>query len=399
MPKVIDPNHLTPRDLLDLASFFIHETVRGVQHWKKDTPYTFSDGSTFTFSNAVIRRARKEGKVGHRFEFISQQILGSGGFSHVFQVLGTLAIEPDAVCFKPYGALTTKIGEDHQLQPKKRVIKIQTHDDMHPIDCAYREYEISKKVTHLGIKPPTIIGNISCMVMKELRKCELFDIINADLDGSKIISLSQRLEISIALLKAVKEQAHDRGVVHGDIKAENIFVDINHVPIKIYLYDFGLGVLMDKPQACFGGTFGYFPYEVLSKGKKTIKSDLFSTGILLKLLWRGKSPSMDHKGNQIEALNPDLDSLFDGLEDLSPKHAGIIHHILANMMMPEPGRRISFEQAIHEFSSIRLEGPQPLSMPIKKRKNVGDHYAFFAHRDKKPLVEDAKFLPQPAIKV
>jgi eukaryotic-like serine/threonine-protein kinase len=89
------------------------------------------------------------------------------------------------------------------------------------------------------------------------------------------------------------DAAHSHGVVHGDIKPENIVLQAAAVP---KLFDFGIARQMaaetvtltrsnqeasETPRAAIAGTVAYMPPEILKGEVGDSRSDLYSLGVVL----------------------------------------------------------------------------------------------------------------------
>lgn len=86
------------------------------------------------------------------------------------------------------------------------------------------------------------------------------------------------------LCKAVSAM-HATGILHRDIKAENVLRDSNG---RILLTDFGLS--RDPETKFFGGTRDYMAPELLKGYPHTPASDVYALGVLLCVLATGKFP-------------------------------------------------------------------------------------------------------------
>jgi uncharacterized membrane protein YgcG len=87
------------------------------------------------------------------------------------------------------------------------------------------------------------------------------------------------------------EHLHEHGIVHGDLKGNNILVgeDSRHVKLA----DFGLSFTTDSSTAADGGALGAFRWkapEVLTGGKATFASDIYSFGMCVIETVTGKLP-------------------------------------------------------------------------------------------------------------
>lgn len=81
---------------------------------------------------------------------------------------------------------------------------------------------------------------------------------------------------------------HRHGLVHGDIKPENVMRDHGG---RIVLMDFGATrEFIDAPDAAVIGTLNYLAPEVLHGDKPTPTSDVFALGVLLFRLATGEYP-------------------------------------------------------------------------------------------------------------
>ena len=126
-------------------------------------------------------------------------------------------------------------------------------------------------------------------------------------------------ELALALATA-----HSVGVIHQDVKAQNV---IRERGGRVVLVDFGVGVEMEhlaalRPEEAVGGTPLYLAPEVLKGGLPSIKSDIYSLGVLLFYLATGRYPyratslkelrslQSEKKAALIQGLRPDLPDDF-----------------------------------------------------------------------------------------
>lgn len=80
---------------------------------------------------------------------------------------------------------------------------------------------------------------------------------------------------------------HQRGFLHRDIKAQNVMREAGG---RTVLMDFGAGELADSEAAPLAGSPAYLAPEVLDGRPPTVKSDIYSLGVLLYHLVSGEFP-------------------------------------------------------------------------------------------------------------
>ncbi len=134
--------------------------------------------------------------------------------------------------------------------------------------------------------------------------CRVFDIGDADgitfltmeyVDGEDLAALVRRIgRLSPDKATEIARQvcaglaaAHDRGVIHRDLKPANLMLDSSG---KIRITDFGLAGIAASIQGAEvrAGTPAYMAPEQLAGKEVTIKSDLYSLGLVLYEILTGK---------------------------------------------------------------------------------------------------------------
>lgn len=116
-------------------------------------------------------------------------------------------------------------------------------------------------------------------------------------------------EIATQMLSGL-EEAHEAGVVHADLKADNIVVEHRRGDwYLVKVVDFGIARIMGTPRAeederTICGTPEYMAPEVIGGDEPTFASDLYSIGVILYEMLTGKTPFVG--GSSIEVLTRHL---------------------------------------------------------------------------------------------
>ena len=109
------------------------------------------------------------------------------------------------------------------------------------------------------------------------------------------------------------EICEKNGIIHRDIKADNIFVDKSG---KFKLGDFGVARQLERTRSTMSrkGTYAYMAPEVAINGKYDKRADIYSLGMVMyKLLNKNRDPFLDTEKQMIryqervEAVNRRLD--------------------------------------------------------------------------------------------
>ncbi len=143
---------------------------------------------------------------------------------------------------------------------------------------------------------------------------------------------------------------HEAGIVHSDIKADNILLKETYdgfVTAKII--DFDAGFLVNAPQSKVKGDFVYLSPEAYLKmrGENIIlteKIDIFALGILFHQYLTGELPKFPEEDRYV------CMSLINGNEvTLSSVLSPFYSSIIINMLSLEPERRMGARDILHLF--------------------------------------------------
>ena len=158
------------------------------------------------------------------------------------------------------------------------------------------------------------------------------------------------------LLKPLTEAIlylHNRGVVHRDIKPENILCGDRISDIKIA--DFGLSKIVapaDKMKLpC--GTLTYVAPEVLSMGGYGREADLWSVGVIMHLVLRGRLPFDGDSSDEIIANTKlGLLNLNDGAWKSKSKE---LRHLMSALLCKDPRKRLTAQGVLDHPWVVKME--------------------------------------------
>ncbi len=170
-------------------------------------------------------------------------------------------------------------------------------------------------------------------------------------------------------ITAALDSAHTQGVIHRDLKPQNILLTEEDV---VKLTDFGLARLIGKTritrEGSLMGTFTYLAPELILGQEASPQSDLYAFGIILYELVAGRLPFDDESPTAIltqhihapvvppSSYNPEITPALDGLiaqllakrpED-RPRSAALVSQTLTNLQ----------SEAAAEFSDFSDSHPQ-----------------------------------------
>jgi serine/threonine protein kinase len=218
-----------------------------------------------------------------------------------------------------------------------------------------RESELAASLDHPNIVPIYEAGEDDGHVYIVMRY----------VDGTDLSSMP-REQVAVEPLKAVAlvtqladalDAAHQRGLVHRDVKPSNVLVDKRG---HCYLADFGLTRRTteqdDPPSGRMVGTVDYVAPEQIRGEAVGPRADVYSLGCLLYECLTGEAPF--GRASEFEALFAHLDETPPSASARRPELPEAIDPVLARAMAKDPKHRYETCGAVVEAARLALE-PTP----------------------------------------
>src|SRR2546426_881173 len=191
--------------------------------------------------------------------------------------------------------------------------------------------------------------------------------------GNAPMDLKDTVNYALQIGEALQE-AHGKGIVHRDIKSDNIMVNSRN---QVKVMDFGLAKLKGSMKltrtSSTIGTLGYMAPEQIRGGEVDVRSDIFSYGIVLYEMLTGRLPFRgEHEAAMMYAiLNEEPEPVEKYRPGISPELSRIVNRAIEKD--PED-RYQSSADMVSEFrrfqkQSGRGERPPTAGVPPPTRKS------------------------------
>ncbi|CAG9322511.1 unnamed protein product [Blepharisma stoltei] len=181
-------------------------------------------------------------------------------------------------------------------------------------------------------------------------------------------------------LLGVLNYLSQNGILHRDIKLENILLASESSNTDFKLADFGFACKISEGITQLCGSPGYMAPEMLKKQAYGGKVDIFSTGVLLFILLTGKAPFL------CKSLRHTLAKNRECIFHFSHKHWKHISNqainLVSGLLQANPLERLSLRQALcHDWFSMQANTKGRNSKHNEKVKTVVKNIKEIAKED------------------
>ena len=167
------------------------------------------------------------------------------------------------------------------------------------------------------------------------------------------LSVTEVVDIMLQLTDGMAH-AHDAYIIHRDIKPQNIMILSNGM---IKITDFGVATALNSTQLTqtnsVMGTVHYLPPEQAQGKGSTIKSDIYSMGIMMYELLTGLVP---YKGdNAVEIALKHLKEPLPSVRKANPSIPQSIENVIIKATAKNPKNRYTDAREMHEDLKTALD--------------------------------------------
>ncbi|KAL3525813.1 hypothetical protein ACH5RR_014185 [Cinchona calisaya] len=200
-------------------------------------------------------------------------------------------------------------------------------------------------------------------------------------EGERALSWEERLQIALDISHGI-EYLHDGAVppvIHRDLKSANILLDHS---MRAKVADFGLSKeeVFDGHNSGLKGTYGYIDPVYISTNKFTMKSDIYSFGVILFELITAIHPHQNlMEYVNLAAMSPDgVDEILDKkiVGTCNPEDTRSLASIAHKCLRKSPRKRPSIgevSQAILKIKQRRLAKEDTMSLAGEDFSRAASH--------------------------
>jgi serine/threonine-protein kinase len=201
--------------------------------------------------------------VAGRYRIVA--LIGKGGMGEVYRATDLKLRQPVALKFLPAALAADRVLLERFLNEVRIARQVS-----HPNVC--RVYDVGEFEGQHYISMEYVDGEDLASLLRRIGR----------LPADKALDIARRLCAGLAA-------AHERGVLHRDLKPGNVMIDGRG---QVRITDFGLAGLAGQVQGSDvrSGTPAYMAPEQLAGREVTARSDIYSLGLVLYEMFTGRRP-------------------------------------------------------------------------------------------------------------
>jgi hypothetical protein len=269
--------------------------------------------------------------LGGRYRIIA--LLGRGGMGEVYRATDLALGQSVALKFLPAeAAANPRLLE--RFHGEVRVARLVSHPNV----C--RVYDIGEVEGTPFISMEYVDGEDLASLLTRIGR----------LPAGKALDTARKLCAGLSA-------AHDRGVIHRDLKPQNVMINKRG---EVVIMDFGLAAIADQLSGAEArnGTPAYMAPEQLRGAEVTARSDIYALGLVIYELFTGRKPYEAQSLQQLIDLqeSANLTSMSSIAGDIDPA----VEKVIRRCLDPDPQKRPSSPLAV----ITALPGGDPLAAAL-----------------------------------
>ena len=302
-----------------------------------ETPLSVRPPSSSSVSQLTSSSVVDEGRfvagtlLGGRYRIIG--LLGRGGMGEVYRATDMMLGQSVALKFLP----------------------VEASSNPRLLERFHGEVRVARQVSHPNVCRVYDIGEIEGMPFISMEYVDGEDLAELLLRIGRLPS-DKALETARKLCAGLAA-AHERGVIHRDLKPPNIMMNKRG---EVVIMDFGLAAIADQLSGdeVRNGTPAYMAPEQLKGSEVTAKSDIYSLGLVLYEIFTGKKPFDAKNVRQLLAMQESthLPSMTDSAADIDP----MVEKAIRRCLDPDPAKRPANALSV----ALALPGGDPLAAAL-----------------------------------
>ncbi len=297
----------------------------------KPAEASYHSGFGFSSSDSIDNARFTPGTMlADRYRIVG--LLGKGGMGEVYRADDLKLRQPVALKFLP----ETLSQDPKKLERFLHEVRV-ARQVSHPNVC--RVYDISETNGQHFISMEYVDGEDLSVVLRRMGRPS----------KEKALQIARQLCAGLAA-------AHDKGVLHRDLKPHNVMIDGQG---RVRITDFGLAGFAGEfiGKEVYAGTPAYMSPEQLAGRGVSVKSDIYSLGVVLSELFTGKRLFEGTSREQIQRSRTSAPTSLTSLtDDLDPT----VERVILRCLEPDPIARPSSALAV----AAALPGGDPLAAAL-----------------------------------
>jgi serine/threonine protein kinase len=272
------------------------------------------------------------------------RVLASGGMGSVYEI-EDVGIGRSYVLKTLHRELACEVDLRRQMQREARVLGRLSHPNVVQVFTA-------------GITDDEL--SLPFIVMERLRGGSLREVLRAN----GCLPMRAAVRVAIDLLDAL-DQLHELGVVHCDLKPENVFLHATpRGEVIPKLLDFGVARVLPRGEAKakLGGTVRYSSPEQLRGEEVDARSDVYAMALVLYEMLAGNGPFADARGAE-NVARAQLTRVPGPIEGVPAMLGELVGRALAKKACERPRDAFAFARELREIEA-KLPGSSALEPAI-----------------------------------